>query len=589
VTLTEALTILKNQPAEGAPFEVLLACGFTTLHIEKLLGAHLQKALPERRVVVRTGLFGDLCGTLEAVPRAPLPDSIAIAMEWPDLDPRLGYRQLGGWGPEQEADIATTVSAFSERMISAVKRLPAGLPVALSLPTLPLPPAFYTPGWQAGKSQWAAEGGLADLARGLSEFPQVRIANRERIAELGGARRQDLSTELFTGLPYRLEHASAVAQVLAWLIHTPAPKKGLITDLDDTLWHGLVGEVGPDGVSWDLASHSQIHGLYQQLLAALADTGVLLAVASKNDPKVVEQALRRSDVVLPPGRVFPMEVGWHPKSGSVSRILETWNISADAAVFVDDSPLELAEVAAAHPGITCLPFPGNPEQALQLFRQLRDLFGKSQLSAEDSYRLESIRKAAEFQEASAELGEPSNEFLAGLQAEIGIDLDGSAGDARVLELVNKTNQFNLNGIRCTEADWHKRMQRPGAFLAVVSYRDKFGPLGKIAVLQGSVKGTELEIDTWVMSCRAFARRIEQRCLIVLFEEFGVETAALQFKPTNKNGPLRDFLGQMADGTLEEGRVKIARALWESRCPRLHHAVEIKRAETKGATEHSVHG
>ena len=590
MTLTEALRILKNQPAEGAPFEVLLACGFTTLHLEKLLGAQVQRVLPEKRVAVRTGLFGDLCGTLEAVPGGSLPDAIAVAMEWPDLDPRLGYRQLGGWGPGQEADIAATVSAFCERMVSAVNRLPASVPVAISLPTLPLPPTFHTPGWQAGKSQWAVDGALTDLARKLSEHPHVRIASRERIAELSGGPRQDLKAGLLTGLPYHLEHASAVAEVLARLIQPPAPKKGLITDLDDTFWHGLVGDVGPDGVSWDLSNHSQIHGLYQQFLSALGETGVLLAVASKNDPNVVEEAMQRTDLVLPPGRLFPMEVGWHSKSGSVTRILKTWNISADAAVFVDDSPLELAEVAAVHPDITCLAFPGgNPEQALQLFRQLRDLFGKSHLSGEDSYRLDSIRKAAEFQEAIAEPGGASDEFLLGLQAEISIDLEGSANDARVLELVNKTNQFNLNGIRFTEADWHERMRRPAAFLMVVSYRDKFGPLGKIAILQGRVQGSEVQVDTWVMSCRAFARRIEQRCLTVLFEEFDAETVVVQYKPTNKNGPLRDFLGQIVDGTLEEGPVRIDRALWESRCPRLYHAVEIKRAETQRATEHSVHG
>ena len=121
MTLTEALSILRAQPADGPPFEVLLACGFTTLHLEKLLAAQLQRALPDRRVAVRTGLFGDLSGTLEGVPGAALPHAIAVAMEWPDLDPRLGYRQLGGWGPEQEADIVSTVYGSCERIISAIR------------------------------------------------------------------------------------------------------------------------------------------------------------------------------------------------------------------------------------------------------------------------------------------------------------------------------------------------------------------------------------------------------------------------------------------------------------------------------------
>ena len=118
--------------------------------------------------------------------------------------------------------------------------------------------------------------------------------------------------------------------------------------------------------------------------------------------------MRRPDLLLPPNNIFPIEAHWQAKSGSVDRILKTWNISADAVVFIDDSPMELAEVAAAHPGITCLEFPrGNAEKALALFHRLRDLFGKHHIAAEDAYRLESIRQAAEFQEISAERGSAS--------------------------------------------------------------------------------------------------------------------------------------------------------------------------------------
>ena len=141
---------------------------------------------------------------------------------------------------------------------------------------------------------------------------------------------------------------------MARLLAPPAPRKGIVTDLDDTLWSGLAGEIGPEGVSWDLASHSQLHGLYQKLLAALAEEGVLIGVASKNDPAVVERTFEREDLLLRADRIFPVEAHWGAKSGSIERILRTWNISADSVVFVDDSAMELAEVAAAHPGMECL-------------------------------------------------------------------------------------------------------------------------------------------------------------------------------------------------------------------------------------------
>ena len=199
-----------------------------------------------------------------------------------------------------------------------------------------------------------------------------------------------------------IEHADRLASQLALALVPPAPKKGIISDLDDTLWSGIAGEVGPDAVTWDLASHAQLHGLYQKLLASLADSGTLIGVASKNDPAVVAKAFERKDLLLRPEQVFPIEVHWNAKSGSVARILETWNIAADSVIFVDDSPMELAEVAAAHPGIECVLFPKNDYQAgLAMLRHLRDRCGKERVSKDDALRLESIRQGAAFREQAS--------------------------------------------------------------------------------------------------------------------------------------------------------------------------------------------
>ena len=355
------------------------------------------------------------------------------------------------------------------------------------------------------------------------------------------------------------------------LLVPASPRKGLITDLDHTLWHGIVGEIGVDKICWDLASHRQIHGLYQQLLNSLAEEGILIAVASKNDPLVVQQALERSDLRLPASRIFPVEASWNAKSVAVERILRTWNIAADSVVFVDDSPMELAEVAAAHPGIECIPFPADDyPAAYSMFRRLRDLFGKERISAEDGIRLDSIRRGSVFREADAG-GSASELFLE--QAEARITLHWNAAeDPRVLELVNKTNQFNLNGVRYSANDWRERLSGSGAWVLAVSYVDKFGPLGKIAVMWGgAVSRATLRVDGWVMSCRAFSRRIEHQCLKVLFERSEAEEIAFDFKPTSKNGPLQDFLTKMASGRPTEACV-LTRDGFEKCCPRLYHAV-----------------
>ena len=215
----------------------------------------------------------------------------------------------------------------------------------------------------------------------------------------------------------------------------------------------------------------------------MSQQGVLVGIASKNDPAVVEKAFQRDDILLSADRVFPVEVHWGAKSGSVGRILQQWNISADAVVFVDDSPMELAEVAAAHPGIECVAFPvGDDAAGYAMLRRLRDLFGKQTLSADDAIRVDSIRQGAAFQQAAgvrvAALSLPSCGSCHYAR------LRGSPQEVRLLELVNKTNQFNLNGIRYTESDWHARTASADSVLASVTYQDKYGTLGKLQCFKG---------------------------------------------------------------------------------------------------------
>ncbi len=581
MTITEALKITQSAPRDARPFAVTLACGFTPLHLQTFLAAHLQQALPGRKVTITPGLYGNLVGTLEAVNDAALPDGVVIALEWADLDARLDYRSAGAWGLSAEADIVASARATLERIAAASLRIPPGPRIALSLPTLPLPPLFHVPGWQASATEAALQADLSRFAGDIAQDGRVALVNRQRLAEESpAAERLDMKSALYTGLPYTLHHADRLALELACALAPPTPKKGIITDLDDTLWSGIVGEVGPDAVSWDLASHTHLHALYQKLLASLAESGTLIAVASRNDPAVAQKALERTDLLLRPEQVFPIEVHWNAKSGSVVRILQTWNIGGDSVIFVDDSPMELAEVAAAHPGIECVLFPKDDYQAcLRMLQHLRDRCGKERVSKDDAMRLESIRRNATFREQASGGAAPES-FLQQIGAVVTVDY--AAGDhPRVLELVNKTNQFNLNGRRYTEADWRKLLAWPGAVVLAVSYDDKFGPLGTIAVVAGELQGRNLRIGTWVLSCRAFARRIEHQTLKMLFESTGASEIEFDFRPTVKNGPLRDFFATLL-GDAPRAEFRLTRSQFDANCPALYHEVrEMRRAEAHG--------
>ena len=566
---TEAIRIIREFSSANLPLlQVQLVTGFNSLHLQTFLQANLQLRTSTKRATVMTNIYGDLTGSLKRIP-TPLLDGCAIALEWPDLDPRLGFRRLGGWGPKELADVIRDVQTRLLEIEDSLTNLPANLPVVLSLPTLDLPPVFHTPAHQLSEAEVQLRQVVNELSFWASGRPNIKLVH-----PMGDPQhRFDFKGELIAGLPYTLLHADQLARSFAQLLLPSVPKKGLITDLDDTLWAGIAGEVGPSAVSWDLDNQTQLHGLYQQLLRALADQGILLAVASKNDPQIVAAVFQRPDIALPRDRIFPVEVHWGTKADSVTRILETWNLHADSVVFVDDSLSELAEVKAAHPDLDCIRFDGQDYEVVhRLLYRLRDLFAKSTMTEEDGLRRESLRSSAAFRQAEVSPRVSHESFLQSSEAKITFDF-AAARNPRSLELVNKTNQFNLNGTRYGEVEWRDSFKSADSFAVNASYCDKYGPLGVVAVFAGQVRDEAVTVSTWVMSCRAFGRRIEYQCLKAILDRFSVPEIVFQFSPTPRNAYLQKFAESFL-GEIPTGPFRISRALFLDQCPKLYHEVQL---------------
>jgi FkbH-like protein len=570
MTLNQALAIInsRRQSSEGDIY--YLACGFESLHLATLFRAHLLQRIPEsKNVEVHHGVYGDLRGNIESAARSAAIAG-AVVLEWSDIDPRLGLRSSGGWSNETKADILANCLQHYAHLETAIERLAARMPVAVAPPSLPLPPMGHTIRAQSSVFELQLEQQLAAFLLRLAQLPGVRIAQRPSVELQGSC--LDARMELLAGFPYTVPFASALANSLADVLCQPSPKKGLITDLDDTLWAGIVGEVGVDGVSWSQERHTQTHGLYQQMLGHLGSCGVLLAACSKNELSTVEASLARKDLFLNSASLFPVYANWGPKSASIAKILQTWNIAADAVVFVDDNPMELEEVRRAHPGITCLRFPGKDAAAVwNLLGGLRDLFGKPLLMEEDRLRQASIRASAQIQEMAEDAASP--EFLRSLQGTVTLEWGVDSSDKRALELINKTNQFNLNGLRIGEGEWRRRLEDDDTVLAVASYQDKFGPLGKVAVLLGSQHGSRVRVSHWVMSCRAFSRRLEHHTLDGLFQYSNAEEVEFAFEATERNQPLQEFFHSL--GISDEGGTRrISRSRFLEQCGVLPHQVSI---------------
>ena len=577
MTLAQAVDLVRQQKEKLRKRRIFLVCGFEPLHLGTFLQGHFAQRFPDEASDLKTGLYGDLEGTLSAAAGSEC-GAAAVVIEWNDVDSRLGLRSAGGWQLSVQQDILANCRDRFARWLGKLETLASRMPVALVAPTLPIPLLGHSAGWQISQNELELERQLAAFLADAAKLVRVAVVNRGRLDKLSpGASRQDPSMELKAGFPYTLGHASVLAGLIIQTLFPPSPMKGLITDLDDTLWSGIVGEVGVAGVSWSLSEHSQIHGLYQQLLRHFSEMGVLLAIASKNELTVVEEALRREDLHIPGAAFYPVRADWGSKSRHIEEILRLWNIGADATVFVDDSAMELDEVRTAFPSMTCLQFPKKPAMALELFGQLRDLFGKSAVHREDTLRQASIQA---FQESAKHAD--SGEFVRSLQGRVIFDARKQVTNQRLLELINKTNQFNLNGIRLSEGEWLKHLADPASFVVSVAYEDKFGPLGVIGVVAGKQTAKHLEISTWVMSCRAFSRRIEFHTLEHLFGTSEAADISLAFQATDRNQPLQEFLRSIQLAGNGTGDWTLPREKFSSAGHELPHRVSIIEEPVKQA-------
>lgn len=581
MTLLEALERVgeHNAHRQGDVLKCLFLCGFSSLHLKTFLHAELIELIPDRKIIFEEGLFDDVRRSLMDLCPSDF-SFVVLALEWSDFDPRLGLRNTGSWLPGDLNDILGNVRKSAEFFRERIALLSKEAPFTMSLPSLPLPPVHFGKNHEGNAWSFAIDREISSFAESVASLQNVRIVSPQRmLLETPPSLRRDPKGDIAYGFPYTLEFAAVLGRFLAELAANVPPMKGVVTDLDGTLWRGILGDDGVDGVSWDLDHGSQMHALYQKVLHSMANAGTLVAVASKNDAALVERAFLRRDILLPRDSVFPLEAHWENKTTSLRRILKVWNIGEDAAVFIDDNPREIEEVRTAFPRMQCLRFPSDdPGEILELLFRLRDLCGKSTIAKEDAIRLSSIRNGTDFVEAVTEDDPDRYEvLLRESNARISASFSKNPVDPRALELINKTNQFNMSGRRRTESEWISYLKAENTLLLIVSYDDRYGSLGKISVLTGERTAKEFRVTNWVMSCRAFGRRIEYQALRLLFEKTGVDAIRIFYEPTERNIPFFKFINTILqeNNNSDSNNIVITKKLFDIFCPKLYHFVEVK--------------
>jgi FkbH-like protein len=449
---------------------------------------------------------------------------VFLLVPW-DLVPELDWRSgLPAHRLDPEAALAS-----ADRVLARITARPAAM---VYLPA-PVPPAF------------------ADEPTHLALAQALAARAAQAGARLLSAESFSLGSYFASGLPIAGRSMGQVSKVVVELASTSKsePAKLLISDLDNTLWNGVIAEDGVDGISWGAEGAGYRHFVYQTFLRRLKGEGVLLAAVSRNSPEVALAPLAAGRMTLKESDFVSVVASYHAKSAQIKELARQLNLGLDAIVFVDDNPVELQEVRQLLPEVQCVAFPKQDDGLPAILADLNRRFGRRELTAEDRNRTELYRRRLEGMVPQEAEGADLHGFLRDLRMRL-ILHDRSTGDrARAVQLINKTNQFNLNGRRVTDEEVGAVLDAGGR-LFTATLEDKTGSHGEVLAALMTSDG---RMTSFVLSCRVFQRRVEHAFSAWLAEQ-PEAPAYMEYIPTERNEPFQMFLQDPAFGAAVAGRV-----------------------------------
>lgn len=330
--------------------------------------------------------------------------------------------------------------------------------------------------------------------------------------------------------------ASQLARTLrAWKFQ---PFKMIVLDADNTLWQGVLGEDGVDGVQL-----TEAHKLLQNFMLERRNEGFLLALCTKNNISDVDEFFAaRADMVLKSSDFVSIKANWNVKSGNIREMAEELNLGLDSFIFLDDSSLEIEEVSSELPDVLSLKLPEQPSQ-WKLFLDHIWAFDTFNVTKEDRNRTELYQAESKRREITLQ-HDQSGDFTAQLNVHTEFHRAQNIVLPRIEQLTQRTNQFNLNGRRFTLAEVKSYGEERGRQVIALSVNDQFGEYGLTGALFIRADAKILHVDAWMLSCRVLSRGVEHhvlRFLASMAYRDGVDRIRFYHTKTHKNVPIQLFL------------------------------------------------
>jgi FkbH-like protein len=389
----------------------------------------------------------------------------------------------------------------------------------------------------------------AGIIERYQNHPRIQVLDLDGLIAYAGCQNA-LSPQMMgmARIPFSEAFLNLLAsKVLSHVIATAGlSRKCLVLDCDNTLWGGIIGEDGLDGIQIGHDWPGREYLEFQKAILELYEQGVILALNSKNNPADVMQVLDKHPQMLLREKHFAsIIVNWDPKPQNMQKIAEQINIGLDSMVFIDDSPAERELIRQMLPQVETLEMPADPSLFARTLRET-GLFARAYLTEEDKKRGQiyaSQRQRDHFQKSCATL----DDFLKSLEMVVSIRLAGKDDVKRTAQLTQRTNQFNLTTRRYTEADIAGMTQDPNWRIYVLGLKDKFGDNGTVGLAIVKTRPKDWFIDTFLMSCRVIGRQVEDALVDRILRdaiEAGCESVSAEYIPSAKNNLVADFWDKM---------------------------------------------